>query len=103
MNTPTPTITEEIHREQENLAKFRRGLRLEDKIAFDDLWVAAYKHRSAAKYAGHLLTFETFLLCMQVEDHKEVMQVRELIHEVVRLRGEVALLRRMLENLNPIE
>jgi hypothetical protein len=60
--------------------------------------VAAYKHRAAAAYAGHLLPFETFLLCMQVEDHKEVMQLREMHHDLQRLRAEVQFLRRQLED-----
>ena len=95
----TPTITDILHQEEENLAKFRRALRHEHQIVFDDLWIGAYKHKSAAKYAGHLLTFETFLLCMIVEEHEEVMKLRELPREVIRLRGEVELLRRKLSEL----
>jgi len=96
MGNVTPTVTDILHREEANLAKFRRALRREDQLVFDDLFVAAYKHRAAANYAGHLLAFETFLLCMLVEDHKQVMQMRGLIHEVVRLRGEVELVNRKL-------
>ena len=79
MGNVTPTITDILHKEEENLAKFRRALRREDQTVFDDLFTAAYKHRAAAAYAGHLLPFETFLLAMQIEDHKEVMQLREKI------------------------
>jgi hypothetical protein len=76
MGNVTPTITDILHKEEANLAKFRRALRREDQVVFDDLFVAAYKHRAAASYAGHLLPFETFLLAMQIEDHKEVMVLR---------------------------
>ena len=76
MGNVTPTITDILHKEETNLAKFRRALRREDQVVFDDLFVAAYKHRAAASYAGHLLPFETFLLSMQIEDHKEVMVLR---------------------------
>jgi hypothetical protein len=76
MGNVTPTITDILHKEEANLAKFRRALRREDQVVFDDLFVAAYKHRAAASYAGHLLPFETFLLSMQIEDHKEVMVLR---------------------------
>ncbi|MDK1080243.1 MAG: hypothetical protein QGM50_00730 [Anaerolineae bacterium] len=76
MGNVTPTITDLLHREQANLAKFRRALRREDQLVFDDLFVAAYKHRAAVAYAGHLLPFETFLLAMQLEDHKEVLRMR---------------------------
>jgi len=89
MGNVTPTITDLLHTEEANLAKFRRALRREDQLVFDDLFVAAYKHRSAASYAGHLLPFETFLLAMQIEDHKEVMS----------LRRELESLRKQLETL----
>ena len=87
MGNVTPTITDLLHAEEANLAKFRRALRREDQLVFDDLFAAAYKHRAAAAYAGHLLPFETFLLAMQLEDHKEVMY----------LRTEIETLRKMLE------
>jgi len=76
MGNVIPTITDILHTEEANLARFRRALRREDQIVFDDLFTAAYKHRAAAAYAGHLLPFETFLLAMQIEDHKEVMHLR---------------------------
>lgn len=91
MGNVTPTITDILHREEANLAKFRRALRREDQVVFDDLFVAAYKHRAAANYAGHLLPFETFLLAMQIEDHKEVMH----------LRREIESLRKQIKNLKP--
>ena len=91
MGNVTPTITDILHREEANLAKFRRALRREDQVVFDDLFVAAYKHRAAASYAGHLLPFETFLLAMQIEDHKEIMH----------LRREIKSLRKQLENSMP--
>ena len=91
MGNVTPTITDILHREEANLAKFRRALRREDQLIFDDLFVSAYKHRAAASYAGHLLPFETFLLAMQIEDHKEVMH----------LRRELESLREQIERLLP--
>lgn len=87
MGSVTPTITDILLAEEANLAKFRRALRREDQVVFDDLFAAAYKHRAAAAYAGHLLPFETFLLAMQIEDHKEMMH----------LRAEIENLRKMLE------
>lgn len=90
MGNVTPTITDLLHTEEANLAKFRRALRREDQLVFDDLFVAAYKHRAAASYAGHLLPFETFLLAMQIEDHKEVMSLRR---ELESLRKQLEVLR----------
>ncbi|HLA07681.1 MAG TPA: hypothetical protein VJ022_09580 [Anaerolineales bacterium] len=86
MGNVTPTITDLLHTEEANLARFRRALRREDQVVFDDLFVAAYKHRAAAAYAGHLLPFETFLLSMQIEEHKEVMRLRR---EVESLRAQM--------------
>jgi hypothetical protein len=91
MGNVTPTITDILHTEEANLAKFRRALRREDQLVFDDLFVAAYKHRAAASYAGHLLPFETFLLAMQIEDHKEVISLRR---ELETLRKQLEVLMR---------
>jgi len=86
MGNVTPTITDILHAEETNLARFRRALRREDQLVFDDLFTAAYKHRAAAAYAGHLLPFETFLLAMQIEDHKEVTHLHR---EVENLRAQI--------------
>jgi hypothetical protein len=102
MGNQTPTITQILQSEQANLAKFRRALRREDQVVFDDLFVAAYKHRAAAAYAGHLLPFETFLLSMQIEDHREVMLLREINHDLKRLRAEIEFLRRKQEDKKPV-
>ena len=89
MGNVTPTITDILHKEEANLAKFRRALRREDQVVFDDLFIAAYKHRAAASYAGHLLPFETFLLSMQIEDHKEVMVLRRELESLRNQMGAV--------------
>ena len=97
MGNVNETITDILHREEANLTRYRRALRREDQIIFDDLFTAAYKHRAASGYAGHLLPFETFLLSMLIEEHNEVKQLRELPHDVRRLRAEIENLRRRLE------
>jgi hypothetical protein len=91
------TITDQIHRYEAKLAAYRRGLLRQDKEAFDDLFVAAYKHRVSESLSSHLLPFETFLLSGWLEDHKELMRLREMSHDVTRLRGEVERLRRELK------
>ena len=98
----TPTITDILHQEEENLARFRRALRKEHQTVFDDLWIGPYEHRSAARYSGHLLPFETFLLCMLVKEHEEVMALRELPRIVTRLRGEVEFVRRTLKEFEKL-
>jgi hypothetical protein len=65
--------------EEAALARFRRALRRSDQLAFDDLFTAAQKHISAAAYAAHALPFETFLMAMLLEEHKEVMRLRNVV------------------------
>jgi hypothetical protein len=45
----------------------------------DDLFSSARKHLSAAAYASHALPMETFLLSMLLEQHKEVIRLRNLL------------------------
>ena len=65
--------------EEAALSRFRRALRRADQLAFDDLFTAAQKHVSAAAYAAHALPFETFLMAMLLEEHKEVMRLRKIV------------------------
>ena len=41
MGNVNETITDILHREEANLTKYRRALRREDQIIFDDLFTAA--------------------------------------------------------------
>lgn len=85
MGNITPTITDILHMEEANLARFRRALRREDQIALDGLFIAAYKHRAAAAYAGHLLPFETFLLGNQLEVNKEIIKLRADVERLLKI------------------
>jgi len=77
MGRTLPSITQEFLQEQSSFARFRRALRRSDQIALDDLFASAHKHIAAAGYAAHALPFETFLLAMLLEEHKEVLRLRE--------------------------
>ena len=85
MGRTLPTITQVFLEEQDALSRFRRALRRSDQRALDDLLAAARQHLAAAAYAAHLMPFETFLLCMLLEEHKEVMRLRDAL---TALRGE---------------
>lgn len=80
MGRTLPSITQAFLQEQQSLSKFRRALRLEDQRALDDLLAASRHHLAAAAYASHLLPFEVMLLAMLVEEHKEVMRLRERLN-----------------------
>lgn len=83
MGRTLPSITQVFLGEQEAFSRFRRALRRSDQLVVDDLFAAAQKHLAAAAYAAHALPFETFLLAMLLEEHKETMRLRQLIEEML--------------------
>lgn len=82
MGRTVTSITQTFLREQAAFARFRRALRKGDQQALDDLFASAQKHLSAASYASHALPFETFLLSMLLEEHKEVIRLRREVAEL---------------------
>jgi len=79
MGRTLPSATQLMLQEEASLARFRRALRRSDQLAFDDLFTSAQKHISAAAYAAHALPFETFLMAMLLEEHKEVMRLQKIV------------------------
>ena len=77
MGRTVPSITQTWMQEEQSFSKFRRALRRADQLALDDLFGQAKKHLAAAAFAAHILPFETMLLSMLLEEHKEVMKLRE--------------------------
>ncbi|MDY6866602.1 MAG: hypothetical protein SVT56_01670 [Chloroflexota bacterium] len=82
MGRTLPTATQLMQQEEAALSRFRRALRRQDQLAFDDLFDSAHKHISAAAYAAHALPFETFLMAMLLEEHKEVMRLRKILEKL---------------------
>jgi hypothetical protein len=82
MGRTLPSITMAFLQEQESFSRFRRALRRSDQRALDDLFAAAHKHLAAAAYASHVLPFETFLLAMLLEEHKEVLRLRQMVEDM---------------------
>lgn len=76
MGRTLPSITQSLQEEQAAIGRFRRALRRSDQLALDELFVAARQHLAAAAYAANLLPMETFLLAMLLEEHKEVIRLR---------------------------
>ncbi|MEA3326544.1 MAG: hypothetical protein U9R53_04450 [Chloroflexota bacterium] len=79
MGRTLPSATQLMLKEEAALVRFRRALRRGDQLVFDDLFTAAQKHISATAYAAHALPFETFLMAMLLEEHKEVMRLRRIV------------------------
>lgn len=82
MGRTLPSATQMMHQEEAALARFRRALRRGDQLVFDDLFTAAQKHISATAYAAHALPFETFLMSMLLEEHKEVIRLRKIVERL---------------------
>ena len=83
MGRTLPTASMLIQQEEQSFARFRRALRRSDQVALDNLFAAAHQHLAAAQYAAHALPFEVFLLSMLLEEHKEVMQLRQQMDELL--------------------
>lgn len=81
MGRTLPSITQVFYQERTAFTRFRRALRRSDQVALDDLFVAARQHLAAAAYAANELPFETFLLAMLLEEHKEVARLRSLLED----------------------
>ena len=82
MGRTLPTATMLFIQEQDNFSQFRRALRRSDQLALDDLFVMARNHTAAAAYAANALPMETFLLAMLLEEHKEVIRLRNAIEHL---------------------
>ncbi len=77
MGRTLPSITQAFLEEQGSFSRFRRALRRSDQIVLDDLFASARQHLAAAAYAAHALPLEVFMLSMLLEEHKEVMRLRD--------------------------
>ena len=82
MGRTLASITQAFLDEESSFSKFRRALRRSDQLVLDDLFASARQHLAAAAYASHALPFETILLCMLLEEHKEVIRLRQLVEEL---------------------
>ena len=87
MGRTLPTATIVFQQEEAAFARFRRALRRSDQLALDDLFTSARQHLAAAQYAAHALPFEVFLLSMLLEEHKEVLRMRQQLEEILEKRG----------------
>jgi hypothetical protein len=83
MGRTLPSATQVFQQEEAAFARFRRALRRSDQLALDDLFTSARQHLAAAQYASHALPFEVFLLAMLLEEHKEVMRMRQQMDEIL--------------------
>ncbi len=86
MGRTLPSATQVFLQEEASFARFRRALRRSDQLALDDLFTSAHQHLAAAQYASHALPFEVFLLAMLLEEHKEVLRLRQEVEALASRR-----------------
>ncbi len=77
MGRTTQTMTQLVAQEEAYWAPFRRALRKEDQLIFDQLFAAARHHSAPAHYASHSTPFDSILLAMVLEAMKAVAAVRQ--------------------------
>jgi hypothetical protein len=82
MGRTLPLVTQAFLMEQQSFAQFRRALRRSDQLALDELFAWARNHVAAAAYAANALPMETMLLAMLLEEHKEVIRLRNAIERL---------------------
>ena len=79
MGKTVPPISGSYYSELASLSQFKHALRRSDQLVFDELFTYARKHLAEAAYATHPLPLEIFMLAMILEEHKEVMRLRQYI------------------------
>ena len=82
MGRTLPSATQVFLQEEASFSRFRRALRRTDQLALDDLFTSARQHLAAAQYASHALPFEVFMLAMLLEEHKEVLRLRQQLEDL---------------------
>ena len=83
MGRTLPSATQVFLQEEASFSRFRRALRRTDQLALDDLFTSARQHLAAAQYATHALPFEVLLLAMLLEEHKEVLRMRQQLEDLL--------------------
>jgi len=81
MPLPYQTIKEMIDSEMKALGRYRRALRREDQVYFDEIVSMIEKHMLACTQADHLLPMEVFLFTILLEQQKEISDLRSLLEK----------------------
>jgi len=77
MGRNNDTFTLVINRNREEWGKFRRALRKEDQLLFDELWRAPKIHLAAGAFLANEIPFESILMAMLLEQHKRIRRLEE--------------------------
>ena len=69
------TFTLIIDRNREAWSKFRRALRKEDQILFDEMWRAPKIHLAAGAFIANETPLETIFMSMLLEQYKKIKRL----------------------------
>jgi hypothetical protein len=75
MGRNNDTFTLLIDRNREEWSKFRRALRKEDQLLFDELWRAPKLHLAAGAFLANGVPLETIFMSMLLEQYKMIKQL----------------------------
>lgn len=79
MGRTLPTQVQLLRNEEESWKSFRRALRKDDQVAFDDVWAYARRHSTAASMASRPLPFEAHFLSMIVGLKREIDVLKDAL------------------------
>jgi hypothetical protein len=82
MGRTLPSASVGLMLEERAFGEFKRAMRRSDQLALEDLFAAAKKHTAEAQYAAHALPLEVYMLSMLLEEHKEVMKLRDQVQAI---------------------
>lgn len=75
MGRNNDTFTLVIDRNRGEWSKFRRALRKEDQLLFDEMWRAPKIHLAAGAFIANEIPFESILMAMLLEQHKRIRRL----------------------------
>ena len=82
MGRTLPSITGVYFQQLKSIEPFRRGLSRSDQLVLDELFNFVHNHLAEAAFAADALPMQIFLLAILLEEHKEVIQIRQRIEQL---------------------
>ena len=82
MGKTLPPFSQLIEYERRRWAPFKRALPKEDRAIFDQLFDCAKLHIQAGVMVSRAWPFETIVMAMVLEQHKQVERLQRLLDEL---------------------
>ena len=78
MGRNNDTFTLVIDRHRDAWGKFRRALRKEDQVLFDEMWRAPKLHLAAGAFIASEAPLQTIIMSMLLEQYKKIRQLESV-------------------------